>query len=409
MKKSTIAAVLLCVAISVFPQGTVQEESLVINIEIPVRVFDGDRFVDDLKIEDFEIYENGLLQKVDAVYLINKRTIERSEEKKRFLPETARNFYLYFEITEYLPRLGEALEYFIENVFFPGDRLTVVTPLKTYRLKDKTFEYLSKREVIDQLQRILKKDAMIGSAEYRSTVRDLTGLAKALTANFSEDDDVSQKQDRFDMGNYLQMSLDLQLSMYSNLLKKLDGLRSVDQNHLMSFAETMKVKPGQKYVFLFYQREFIPEIEPRILNQYLTMHQDRPDIVHTISNLFDFYTRHIAFNVDLIKKAYSDSSISMHFLFVTKPPEVVSGIRLEEHSEDIYAAFKEMALATGGYTDSSSNPNYLFRKAIEMSENYYLLYYAPENYVRDGLFRDVEVRIKGNGYRISHRLGYFAN
>ncbi|MFC2156744.1 hypothetical protein ACFLT9_02785 [Acidobacteriota bacterium] len=409
MKKLNIAAVLLCAAITVYPQGTVQEESLVVNIEIPVRVFDGDRFVDDLKIGDFEIYENGIPQKVDAVYLINKRTIERSEEKKKFLPETTRDFYLYFEITEYLPRLGEALEYFIENVFFPGDHLTVVTPLKTYRLKDKTFEHLSKKEVIDQLQRILKKDAMIGSAEYRSTVRDLTGLAKAATANLSEEYDVSQKQDQFDVGNYLQMPLNVQLSMYANLLKKLDGLRSVDQNQLMSFAESMKKKPGQKYVFLFYQREFIPEIEPRILNQYLTMHQEQPDVVHTISNLFDFYTRHITFNVDLIKKAYSDSSISMHFLFVTRPPEVVSGIRFDEHSEDIYAAFKEMALATGGYTDSSSNPNYLFRKAIEMSENYYLLYYAPENFVRDGQFKDVEVRIKRSRYRISHRLGYFAN
>ena len=62
----------------------IQEEAAAINIEVPVRVYDGNNFVEDLAIGDFEIYEDGMLQDIEAVYFINKTTIARQEEKKIF-------------------------------------------------------------------------------------------------------------------------------------------------------------------------------------------------------------------------------------------------------------------------------------------------------------------------------------
>lgn len=82
---------------------------------------------------------------------------------------------------------------------------------------------------------------------------------------------------------------------------------------------------------------------------------------------------------------------------------------MEEHSEDIYSSFKEMAKASGGFVDSSTNPVPLFKKALEASENYYLLYYSPKNYEADGKFKEIRVRIKSKGHRVIHRAGYFAN
>ena len=48
----------------------IQHEAVAINIEVPVRVFKGDMFIDNLTIDDFELYENGKLQEIEAVYLI---------------------------------------------------------------------------------------------------------------------------------------------------------------------------------------------------------------------------------------------------------------------------------------------------------------------------------------------------
>jgi hypothetical protein len=81
----------------------------------------------------------------------------------------------------------------------------------------------------------------------------------------------------------------------------------------------------------------------------------------------------------------------------------------EEHSEDIFSAFNEMTNATGGFTESSFNPDFLMRKAVEASENYYLLYYLPTEYKSDGKFRQIEIRVNRAGHQVSHRAGYFAN
>ncbi|GAH52592.1 unnamed protein product [marine sediment metagenome] len=59
----------------------VYEQVFVINIEVPIRVFKSGAFVDNLTLDDFEVYEDGKLQKIEAVYLVKKRTIERREEK----------------------------------------------------------------------------------------------------------------------------------------------------------------------------------------------------------------------------------------------------------------------------------------------------------------------------------------
>ena len=45
-----------------------QHESVVVNIEVPVRVLKKDAFVDGLSLADFEVYEDGVRQTLEAVY-----------------------------------------------------------------------------------------------------------------------------------------------------------------------------------------------------------------------------------------------------------------------------------------------------------------------------------------------------
>jgi hypothetical protein len=407
MRKIWLMAVFFGLTLSLFPQQ-VAEESMVINIEVPVRVFNGDVFVDDLTIDDFDILENGVSQQIEAVYVVRKRNIERSEEKKRFSPDTARNFYLFFEVTEYNERIGQAIDYFIKNIIDPGDMLTIVTPVKTYRLRGKSLEVQSRDEIISQLKGLLRRDTLQGNAEYRNTIQELSSLAVSLAAAIGRDPTV-QRRDDFLGSENLEMSLDEQLVRYQSLLDKLESLRFVDQEQLLKFAEFLENMAGQKYVFLFYQREYIPQIDSRILNQYMAQYQDRPDLQHAISGITDFYRRDLSFDLEHVKRVYADCSISIHFLFIAQLVENVYGITFHEQSEDIFSAFREMARATGGYIETSANPRMLVRRAVKASENYYLLYYTPQNYFRDGSFKNIEVQVKGENYRVVHRLGYFAD
>ena len=125
MKKFILLIVSLLTALNLSPQIE-QHEVSVVNIAVPARVYDGNKFIDDLKIEDFEIFEDGIPQKIEALYLTKKTHITRAEEFKNFAPKVSRSFFLIFQLTEYNPKLGEAFDYLFNEVLLPEDKLVII-------------------------------------------------------------------------------------------------------------------------------------------------------------------------------------------------------------------------------------------------------------------------------------------
>ena len=372
----------------------IQEEAIAINIEVPVRVFTKGKFVEELNIEDFEVYEDGVLQKIEALYLVKKSVIEREETeldkklaRRIYLPEISRTFVLVFELMDYFPKIGETLEYFFDNVFLPDDSLYIATPRKTYSLKKELFEKTPKEIIIDQLKSKLSKDITLAASELKRMIRELESMAPDIA--------------RDDSGS-VRMAAEM-------IMRQIRDFRYFDEKKLMEFRDQLKDIEGQKYVFLFYQKKIVafPSEIPV------------PD---------DVERPPIGFDVDKIKKAFSDSLISVHFIFATKtdqhrldvyrmnpsaqregvdPSE--SGLQLLDQSEEIFGAFYGMAEATGGIAESSANIASAFERAALASENYYLLYYTPKNYKADGKFKKIEVKVKGKKYKVTHRAGYIAD
>ena len=414
MNRAIIFTLNFFLIVTLFPQqkqNILIEKSLVVNIEVPVRVFDGGDFVNSLTLNDFEVLEDGIPQKVEAVYLVKKDEVQRKEEKKPFAPQTERTFYLFFEVSDWDPRIGDAVDYFTQNVLLEGDNLIAISPIKTYRLKDKGLEIKTREEIAEELKSIIRKDAIKGDAEYRSAVEELEGVVRAISSYAFQVGDAEQARAQFDQkaALFTEFGLDELLMFYEVALQKLETLREVDQLSLLDFAAHIKEREGQKYVFLLYQREFLPQLEPLIYQRLMSKYQDNVSTLLMLSGGFGNYHRDVTVDIEKVKRVYADASTSIHFMFLTRPRDHTPGIRYEEHSEDIYAPFVEMAKASGGFVESSANPDFLFKKAVEASENYYLLYYAPKEYAGDGTFKEIKVRVKGKGYKIVHRLGYFSN
>jgi VWFA-related protein len=365
----------------------IQEEAIAINIEVPVRVFKGNKFIDNLNIEDFEVYEDGIQQKIEAVYLINKTTIEREvtemekeEAQNRYTPQVSRNFVLLFEVTDYMPKMKEAIAFFFENVITLQDNLTVVTPMKTYRFNKKALADIPREKISALLIEKLKKDITIGCREYHSLLRDYKSL---MSSNFP---------------------LDQKLYLLRQKIREFRQLRNLDEKKIYGFAEYLKNVSGQKHVFLFYQRELFPYPEiPSESYEYLELMSELATLIPQ--------------NIDRINQIFSDSSVAIHFLYITKPQREIEadynsrqqGVVWQEISNGIFNTFFEMAQSTGGMTESSANIAFALEKAAGASENYYLLYYSPKNYVADGKFKKLEVKIKGKNYNITHRAGYIAD
>jgi len=394
MKK--IVPIFLFVVLSLFLFSQDQtHEVAVVNIEIPVRVFQGENFIDNLTIEDFEVLENGVIQKIEAVYLIKKKSVAKEEGNQRFFPSVSRNFILMFEIIDYLPKIGESINYFFNNILLPGDELTVFTPVKSYKFNNKAFEMFSKEVIATKLKETLRTDSVTGNSEYRSVLRELESVL-----------------------NMEELDIDERMSLFRQVLSRFERLRSIDEEGLINFANFLKEKEGQKNVFMFYQKDVVPQYKPKVIEELVTGNQDRMDIVASVIELFDFYKRDININVENVKKIFSDSSISMHFLYITKAPFQSStisrfgsgqSITMADQTENVFSTFQEMAQATGGFIGSSFYATEMFKKALDASENYYLVYYSPLNYKQNGKFNNVKIRVKGKNYRITHRSGYFAD
>jgi len=400
-----IAVVVVVLAAAAIPSAFSQQlahEVKVINIEVPVRVFKGDTFIDSLTINDFEVLENGKPQAIEAVYLIKKTDIKREEGKKGpGKPQVSRQFVLFFEMSDYMPEIDKVLDSFFDKVILPGDSLIVITPMKRYHLRSESLEKLPKNQIKEQLRGKLRQDIFIGTSEYRNTIEE-------LYKSFSGD-----------------ASLEEKIELYSMFLSRLESLRKVNEKGLIQFADFLKTMPGQKFVYLFYQKENVPQYSPKSLMLQQFQHQDDPFLTPKFMENFDFFNRDVKFDVEAVKKAYADSSISIHFLYVTKTPAAktpvtasVDGaaamdgsgeITMVERSEDIFSAFNEISQATGGISDTSANADAAFKRAVNASENYYLIYYTPKDYKSDGKFHEIKVNVKGGGYRVLHRAGYIGN
>jgi len=86
-------------------------EVRVVNIEVPVRVFDGDRFVDSLKLDDFEVLEDGVPQK-SRPFIFSRKQNSKGRKRKPLLSPRHRHFYMFFSFFEFDPRIPKALDNF---------------------------------------------------------------------------------------------------------------------------------------------------------------------------------------------------------------------------------------------------------------------------------------------------------
>jgi VWFA-related protein len=389
MRVVNSAFVCFCLALALSAQE-LQHEVRVVNIEVPVRVFQGGSFVDDLKLDDFELYEDGILQKIESVFLVKKTSIEREEGRGEEEPKVQRTFVFLFQMTDYMPEIEGALDYFFERVLSAGDSLIVITPVKTYNLRNDVLDQMPRDRIKDQLAGILRSDIVLGGTEYRNLIRELEESAPTTPEA---------------------------LQYYSQLLDRLESLRAIDQKKLQEFSKFLGGRPGQKHVYLFYQKEVVPKLHPRVRIELDSMNQEQSSFVMDLIEVFEHFKREISFDVDLVKKDFSDSSMAVHLLYITKTPAMStamtrlnpSGMVMAEKAEDIFSAFREVARATGGLTESAADAGVAFRKAAVATENYYLLYYKPPDRKTDERFREIEVKVKRDGATVTHRAGYFAD
>gem|GEM_PF-1640392 len=395
---AVVLSVLLCALMSFsFRSQELQHSTGVINVEVPVRVFAGGRFIESLTIKDFELFEDGKPQKIVGLYLFKKNDLKTEEAPKAPeptqampaapvplavpKPETARNFLLMFEVRSVMPKIDQALDYFFNNVFRKGDQITVISPMGNYRFKPDVFERASTAQVAAQIKSNLRHDIIVGALEYNSIMKEIQ-----------------------DYSNNPEMDPVIQGRVILNNIRLIRDRMTINDAGIRKAAAAMKAQDGQNIIFIFYEKEeIVIPVSPYEDSEY-AREARRP----------------VDYDLNEIKKIFSDASLTVNFIFLAKSrPEGVQADVSNAESWDyngalssrsttdisgpIFQAFHEVARATGGKTETSANAMYAFKKTSEASENYYILYYSPADYKAESIRNSFSARILG---RVRNRLEY---
>ena len=400
MRKNLILLLLALTGAAGFPgPGASAQDTRPGIVRVPVRVLDSGRFVDGLRMSDFEVLENGVPRPVRAFYAVDRDIIRRQEGESGFLPFVGRRFTLMFQLFEYQSKLGEAVREVVEKELGPADTLEIQTPMKNYQLSPEALAGQPRKALADRLIEIVKTDIAAGGMAYNSLLTEMKKIIRTIGGA----DSMSTLETDNDTNDF---SPEMLLPRYRTIIQNMDNLRRIDSDKIVQFAQALKKQRGRKIVIYFYQREFRPEIDPQVLNQMFSLNQDNSNILGDLQELF--MTTRVNFNMDIprMKNAFADSGAEFSLLFLNKTPEHVARIVMREQSEDIFRALGDIADATGGMVDTSQNPAAGVKETLKASERYYLLDYDAGAPGPAGTLNTISVRVNGKSYKVIHRSGY---
>ncbi len=375
---------------------------------VAVRVLQKNNLVRNLGPQDFEVLEGSRACRIESIFLVENNKLTRILGEKPREVSLHQNYFLIVQASDYDKKLGDAVSLLVNNYFQPGDTLTLITPLKLYRFNPETLRGKSKSQLNQEIQKIMRADIIQGSREYNTVLRDLKKITRTLATFGGEstgaDPEVENESDSISSN----FGIEYILSRYQDTLVKLDGLRLVDQNKFLSFARSLEKIPGQKTVIFFYQREFRPELSSKVLDLMMSSYQDYPHIINTLMELFQFYRRETSLDKETVSRALAESGAVFNFVYLDKKPVRISGVVMNEQSEDVFEALSEAARTTGGIADNTFNPVEGLRKSAENISSYYLLYYRSELQPELSGYRQIQVTVKNNrDYQVRYRLVNF--
>ncbi len=381
-----------------FPEkNKAQEEVTVVAVEIPVRVLQKGQFVRNLTKEDFEIYENGVLQPIMGFEVRSRRIfvpVEASAEELKIRPEK-RLFLLIFNIFDYQDSVGEAIDYFFANTFRKGDQIIILTEGNIFPIETGK----GHAKVAQDIKDTLKKFKIISTMQILSAYQNLRSEADQLILALQGDRPMpwDQAVTAF-YRNYERIWLEYKrqfitpdLELYRSIIKRI------------------KAEEGDKWALCFQQREMFPELKnegrlERIIREKVDTPSEDPLITAQQRNVRSMQMQlQRLFDVsgdmptEALKNFFLEANITFHLLLIKSDrPMVENDFELREVSRDYEDCYRQISISTGGHTAFSNKVTEAMIAASQTEDYYYLLVYSPkEDSTQKPLSIDVKVKQKG--------------
>jgi hypothetical protein len=405
---SAILSILLSLAQPTFAsQDQLRHETTVTAVEVPVRVLRNGEAVKGLTRDDFEVYENGVKQRISGFEIISRKIAGTAKEAAlptAFLPPKPRLFVLIFDIFDYNDAIGEAIDYFFQTVFQPTDQILVMTENRFLIVELGKNPDDLKAEIKDTLKQYkkvsinsLQKAYMNVDAECLHLLDQIGDPATGYQPTMGEDwySSISRFYEHYSRiwTTYRDRFLVPDLAMFQALLKR--------------------IKPVQadKWAICFQQRELFPELKSqgrleRRINEILDENIDpvgqaKAELVRSQQRrLHELLAVSKTFPAEQLKNLFLEAGVTFHLILmkVTKITQS-QDLDLQEVAEDYEDCFRTISRSTGGYLTFSNKVLDALKSAAGTEDYHYLLAYQSQAPL-DQRGKNIEVKVRPSGVQV---------
>ncbi len=357
--------------------------------------------VDNLKKEDFLLYEGGKLQKINGFYITRKKIeIEEDIAGVKTQPEgKGRYFVLVFKVTDFNDQLKKGLNFLFDKLFRRSDELLIFVNEKTFFIKN-----LSNPQTARELVSKIMRSESVKAKQRLSRVLDRIDTELSYS-RFNQILGGAMAQPALEMIKFLENYL---LIWNNYRLKYLTP--SVDDYY--NFARYLQKIDKEKWVINFYQIEMFPKLKRtgemmssiKGLISQLQASNRGEDVFHSRALSSLLMKINIALNAttdfpaEEISKLFYKVNTIFHSIFINTTKTILSqDLEYKRISSNLENSFREITERTGGSLISSGNISKSVKKLTEKEDILYMLTYTPEEGKKAGKIR---VTTKNSEYKV---------
>jgi hypothetical protein len=376
----------------------------VINVEVVVRALEKDQLVSGLNQTDFTLYENGKKQAITSFMEIKRKIgVEETRDPKEeapFVPQPKRLFFLYFRVSEPESQYGEALDYFFEQVYRPGDYVLIM-------VKNQVFKMTRKQDISHILPQVKTRITETARQAKRESSR-MVEKAGALFLDFEKNFMLAERQrpgQNRPVEYRKKVFLDRLREDYRALWEEYKYKHIyLNREQLKAIASSLKTLKLQKWGLVFYQQDTFPQFDPQ--GVFFERHQSLGSLLE-LRKTFDKFAREMkepTITMPVIKEiqqAFIAANATFHLFLFEKNSlgEPARYLKMDYVHSDWQTAFRNISRATGGQTIAEDDLKGSLQQAVEKEDTYYRLTYAPK--ITDDSNRVRNIKVKARRKRLN--------
>jgi hypothetical protein len=389
------------------------EKVVVENIEIPVRVFQGNQPVEGLKKEDFLLYLNGKPKEINGFYEVRKKLADDSVRDSGSSPASQhiappRLFVLIFNLSAYTLDLKSQVNTFFERIIRPNDHIMAIT--NNFFITE--FEVVNEEKAKDKILKVLEKEMRKLKQEMNAFESELKSIAAVLKSRLEDAG-----------GVVAQNPTPLLSDFFVNYQFILEDIKekylSIPLDQYIKISEYLKSQEGEKWVINFYQLGRLPVLDNLgEINRIISRLGDDGSSTNPVGEggeppqeirrvIQDFYLNFINkvkmvdnLFVNDIGKAFINSGATFHTQLLSPLVRSFSNdFRYETITTESENILRTLSKLTGGSVYSSNRTEKFIKDIIAKEDISYVLTYVPDTGKKKKKPK-VNIKIKNSNFRV---------